>query len=111
MSIYKYLGGPLAKKTIFNKYFNAKTSKSLTKQFSGLCILYDWLYIDKLGLKAQPQRFQAHSCGNDPMRALIFGPMFLGFVGSLVVAFYIMLDPISAEGALFMVVTLFSTRL
>ena len=110
MSIYKYLGGPLAKKTIFNKYFNAKTSKSLTKQFSGLCILYDWLYIDKLGLKAQPQRFQAHSCGNDPMRALIFGPMFLGFVGSLVVAFYISSFHF-CRGRLFMVVTLFSTRL
>jgi len=93
MNIFKYLGGPLAKKTIFNKYFNAKTSKSLTRKFGGLCILYDWLYIDKLGLKAQRHQFQVHSCGNDPMRALIFGPMFLGVVGSLVVALDIMLIP------------------
>ena len=97
MSIYNYLGGPLAKKTIFNKYFNAKTSKSLTRKFGGLCILYDWLYIDKLGLKAQPQRFQVHSCGNDPMRALIFGPMFLGFCGSLVVALFLLVAPFSDE--------------
>ena len=90
---YKYLGGPLAKKTIFNKYFNAKTSKSLTKQFGGLCILYDWLYIDKLGLKAQRHQFQVHSCGNDLMRALIFGPMFLGFCGSLVVALFLLVAP------------------
>ena len=82
MSILKYLGGTLPRKTIFNKYLSIKSDNKLVQQFGGLCIFYDWLYEDKRGFKKKPQRFQTQSCGNDPMRALIFGPMFLGFVGS-----------------------------
>ena len=82
MSILKYLGGTLPRKTIFNNFFQEKGDTKLYKSFNGLCLLGNWLYKDKFGIKSQPHRFQSHSCGNDPMRALIFGPMFLGFVGS-----------------------------
>ena len=82
MSILKYLGGTLPRKTIFNQFFEEDTDSELHNSFNGLCFLKSWLYKDKLGIKSQPHRFQSHSCGNDPMRALIFGPMFLGFVGS-----------------------------
>ncbi|MEM5531278.1 hypothetical protein [Pseudoalteromonas arctica] len=82
MSIYKYLGGPLPKKTIFNQFYEEGDTLYLRKMFNGLCLLANWLYDDKSVFSSNPHRFQVHSCGNDPMRALIFGPMFLGFTGS-----------------------------
>ena len=82
MSIFKYLGGPLPKKTIFNQFYEEGDTLYLRKMFNGLCFLASWLYDDKSVFSSNPQRFQVHSCGNDPMRALIFGPMFLGFTGS-----------------------------
>lgn len=97
MSILKYLGGTLPRKTIFNKYLSIKSDNKLIQQFGGLCIFYDWLYEDKRGFKNKPHRFQSQSCGNDPMRALLFGPMFLGFTGSLVVALFILVYPFSKD--------------
>ena len=110
MSIYKYLGGPLPKKTIFNQFYEEGDTLYLRKMFNGLCFLASWLYDDKSVFSSNPQRFQVHSCGNDPMRALIFGPMFLGFCGSLVVALFLLVASFFRR-ALFMVVSVFSTRL
>ncbi|WP_199524376.1 hypothetical protein [Pseudoalteromonas sp. bablab_jr011] len=97
MSILKYLGGVLPRKTIFNQFFEQGNTLDLQTKFSGLCLLAKWYYTKKTTIEKNPQRLQTHSCGNSPIRLLLFGPMFLGFVGSLVVALDILLIPFHGE--------------
>ncbi|TMN72493.1 hypothetical protein CWB85_06710 [Pseudoalteromonas sp. S1727] len=97
MSIFKYLGGALPRKTIFNQFFEQGNTLDLQKKFSGLCLLAKWYYTKKTMTEKNPQRFQTHSCGNSPIRLLLFGPMFLGFVGSCVVAIFFIVYPFSED--------------
>ncbi|KAF7769656.1 hypothetical protein PCIT_a2523 [Pseudoalteromonas citrea] len=78
-----YLGGKLPKKTKFNHFFDSKTDSILRGQFNGLCITYKYFKQGKHSFTGNPQRFECHSCGDDPWRILFLGPIILGWVGSL----------------------------
>ena len=97
MSILKYLGGALPRKTIFNNFFKEKLDFKLEKKFKGVCLLHHWLFEEKKIYLSDSQRFQVHSCGNDGWRALTLGPMFLGFCGSLVVGIFSIVYPLSED--------------
>ena len=47
MSILKYLGGALPRKTIFNNFFKEKLDFELEKKFKGVCLLHHWLFEEK----------------------------------------------------------------
>ena len=78
-----YLGvGIMAKKTKFNRFFEYRSIKNIYHEFKGLCFLYEWLDTNKV-YENQREKYKLVPCGNNPIKAILFGPMAIGAVLSL----------------------------
>jgi hypothetical protein len=73
----------MPKKTRFNRFFYPERLNGLKKKFKGLCYLYDLPARKQTVIQKHPERFKIEMCGNSPARVLLFGPIIIGFVLSL----------------------------
>ena len=58
MSILKYLGGALPRKTIFTQFFEQGNTLDLHNKFSDLCLLAKWYYTKKQRLRRTLNAFK-----------------------------------------------------
>ena len=96
-----YFGvGIMPKKTKFNRFFEYRSIKNIYHEFKGLCFLYDWLDTNKL-YENQREKYKVVPCGNNPIKAILFGPMAIGAVLSLITLISILSLPFYDEGEKF----------
>ena len=81
----------MPKKTRFNRFFYPERLNGLKKKFKGLCYLYDLPARKQTVIQKHPERFKIEMCGNSPTRALLFGPIIIGFYRVIATRHYFIL--------------------
>jgi hypothetical protein len=90
MSLYS----AVEKRTNFNRFFKAKLDMELEARFKGLCFTEKYFKKNE-PIPKSPHRYKIEGCGNDPWRALFFGPMFMGATASAFIFILVVLWPFS----------------
>ena len=97
-----YFGvGIMPKKTKFNRFFEAHRIINEGSEFRGLCFFRRWLNQDRRIYANKKEQYKIVPCGNNPIKAILFGPMAIGAVLSLVTLISILSIPLYDEGERF----------
>ncbi|MBB1396102.1 hypothetical protein [Pseudoalteromonas sp. SG44-8] len=94
-----YLGvGIMPKKTKFNRFFEAYRIINEGSEFRGLCFFRRWLNQDRRIYANKKEQYKIAPCGNNPIKAILFGPMAIGAVLSFLTLISILSLPFYDEG-------------
>ena len=97
-----YFGvGIMPKKAKFNRFFEAHRIINEGSEFRGLCFFRRWLNQDRRIYAIKKEQYKIVPCGNNPIKAILFGPMAIGAVLSLITLISILSLPFYDEGEKF----------